>query len=74
MKRTLTTEINKEIGKEVMLCGWIHKLRKLGGISFIVLRDRAGLAQAVIDGSKENGKLEDLTTESVVKITSKVVK
>lgn len=74
MKRTLTGEINKEIGKEVTLCGWIHKLRKLGGISFIVLRDRRGLAQAVIDGSKENEKLSELTTESVVKITGKVVK
>lgn len=74
MKRTLTTEINKEIGKEVTLFGWIHKLRKLGGISFVVLRDRAGFAQAVVDGSKENDKLKDLTTESVVKITGKVVK
>ncbi len=74
MKRTLTTEINKEIGKEVTLSGWIHKLRKLGGISFVVLRDRAGLAQAVIDGSKENDKLKDLTTETVVRITGKVVK
>lgn len=74
MKRTLTTEINKNIGKEVTLSGWIHKLRKLGGISFIVLRDRNGLAQAVIDGTKENEKLTELTTESVVKITGKVVK
>lgn len=73
MKRTLTVEIKNEIGKEVTLNGWIHKLRKLGGISFIVLRDKAGLAQAVIDG-KENDKLKDLTTESVVKITGGVVK
>lgn len=74
MKRTLTTEINKNIGKEVTLSGWIHKLRKLGGISFLVLRDRDGLAQAVIDGSKENEKLAELTTETVIKITGKVVK
>lgn len=74
MKRTLTTEINKEIGKEVTLSGWIHKLRKMGGISFLVLRDRAGFAQAVIDGAKENEKLVELTTESVVRITGKVVK
>lgn len=73
MQRTLTTQINKEIGKEVTLLGWIHKLRKLGGISFVVIRDRSGLAQAVIDGTKENDKLKDLTTESVVKITGKVV-
>ncbi len=74
MKRVLTSEINKHIGEEILLEGWIHKLRKLGGISFIVLRDRAGLAQAVIDGAKENDKLKELTTETVVKITGKVVK
>ncbi len=74
MKRTLTTDINRQIGKEITLYGWIHKLRKLGGISFIVLRDRAGLAQAVIDGARENDKLKELTTETVVKITGKVVK
>ncbi|MEK7447666.1 MAG: aspartate--tRNA(Asn) ligase [Patescibacteria group bacterium] len=74
MKRTLTTGINKNIGKEVTLSGWIHKLRKLGGISFLVLRDREGLAQAVIDGIKENEKLVELTTETVIKITGKVVK
>ncbi|MDO8507786.1 MAG: aspartate--tRNA(Asn) ligase [bacterium] len=74
MKRTLTTQINKEIGKEVTLFGWIHKLRKMGGISFLVLRDRNGLAQAVIDGGEENDKLKELTTETVVKITGKVVK
>jgi len=74
MKRTLSAEIKNEVGKEVVLFGWIHKLRKLGGISFIVLRDREGLAQAVIDGEKENEKLKELTTESVVKIIGKVVK
>lgn len=74
MKRTLSVEIDKNIGKEVMIQGWIHKLRKLGGISFIVLRDREGLVQAVIDGSKENEKLKELTTETVVEIAGKVVK
>ncbi len=74
MQRTLTTEISKNIGKKVTLSGWVHKLRKLGGLSFLVIRDRKGLAQAVIDTSKENVKLKDLTTETVVKITGKVIK
>ncbi|RJO59983.1 aspartate--tRNA(Asn) ligase [candidate division WS5 bacterium] len=74
MKRTLTVDIKNEVGKEITLCGWVHKLRKLGGLSFIVLRDRAGLAQAVVDGSEENNKLKEITTETVVKITGKVVK
>jgi len=74
MKRAMTTEISKNIGKEVTLSGWIHKLRKLGGISFLVLRDRSGIAQAIIDGSTENEKLAELTTETVVKVTGKVVK
>ncbi len=74
MKRVYTTEINKFIGKEVTLQGWIHKLRKLGGISFLVLRDKNGLAQAVIEKASENIKLKDLTTETVITLTGKVVK
>jgi nondiscriminating aspartyl-tRNA synthetase len=74
MKRVFTTEIGNYIGKEVTLLGWIHKLRKLGGISFLALRDKRGLAQAVIEKASENVKLRELTTETVIKLTGKVVK
>jgi aspartyl-tRNA synthetase len=47
LKRTHTTDLVNEslIGKEVILNGWLHSRRDLGGIIFIDLRDRYGLVQ-----------------------------
>ncbi len=73
MERVYSTEISKYIGKEITVKGWVHKLRKLGAISFLVIRDRDGLVQAIIDAGAENDKLKDLTTESVVSVTGSVV-
>lgn len=72
--RTLTNEVAKNIGKKVSVSGWIHKIRKLGGITFLVIRDRAGIIQAVVEKKEANKVLEGLSTESVVEITGKVVK
>ncbi len=38
-----------DVGKEVTLAGWVHLRRDHGGVIFIVLRDRAGLTQVVVD-------------------------
>jgi nondiscriminating aspartyl-tRNA synthetase len=74
MKRTLSSQVAKNVGKEVLVEGWIHKIRKLGGINFLVIRDREGLVQAIVEGEESLEKLKDLTTETVVKLTGKVVK
>ena len=73
MKRIYTSDIAKHIGETITLSGWVHKLRKLGAISFLVIRDKNGLAQAIADAGAENDKLTEITTETVVSITGKVV-
>lgn len=71
--RILVTELPKNIGKSVTVAGWIHKIRKLGGISFVVIRDRTGLAQIVVE-KEAHEMLSELSTESVVSFTGKIKK
>ena len=45
MERILTSELAAYAGERVLLQGWLHRTRRLSRVSFLVLRDRAGLAQ-----------------------------
>lgn len=68
-------EINRElIGQTVTLCGWAHRRRDHGGVIFIDLRDREGMAQIVIDpDTKEAFAIaESVRNEFVLKVTCKV--
>ncbi len=58
----------------VTLCGWSHRRRDHGGVIFIDLRDREGLAQIVCDPDRAEmfARAEDVRNEFVLKITGKV--
>ena len=67
--------VNRElIGQTVTLCGWAHRRRDHGGVIFIDLRDREGMAQIVIDpDTPEAFKLaESVRSEYVLKVVCKV--
>ncbi len=49
MDRTLVADAVKKIGEEVEVSGWVHRVRDLGGVVFIILRDRSGQMQLVTD-------------------------
>ena len=51
MERTLSKEVAQHIGASVMIEGWLHKKRLLGGLSFILVRDRKGVTQVVVEVS-----------------------
>ncbi len=62
-------------GEEVTLAGWVQRVRKMGGMSFIDLRDRYGITQLVIDesSSKElNEQVEKLGREFVIQAKGRV--
>ena len=77
MRTLYCGEINEShIDQSVTLCGWVHNRRDHGGVIFIDLRDREGLAQVVIDpDTPEAFKLaEGARGEFVLRITGVVRK
>ncbi len=63
-------------GKKVTLAGWVQKSRKLGGMTFIDLRDRYGITQLVVEGDAEAELLSaasSLGREFVIQATGEVV-
>ncbi|MDP4090410.1 MAG: aspartate--tRNA(Asn) ligase [Bacillota bacterium] len=65
MERIFVSELAEHIGEVVVLKGWIHKIKDLGKVSFITLRDKSGLVQVVV----ENSKIVDLKLENSVTVT-----
>ena len=65
-----------DAGKTVTLAGWVQKCRKLGGMTFIDLRDRYGITQLVVDataGEELTQTAGSLGREYVIQATGKVV-
>ena len=66
-----------DAGTEVVIMGWVHRRRDLGQLIFIDLRDRAGIAQIVVnkeDHPHIHAKAEQLRSEFVVAIKGQVIK
>ncbi len=64
----------KDVGKKVLLSGWINKKRDHGNLLFIDLRDNYGITQCIIDKENKNFSiLEKMQLETVIKIDGEVV-
>ncbi|WP_416677342.1 aspartate--tRNA ligase [Candidatus Pseudothioglobus sp. Uisw_016] len=76
MRSNFCGELNKtNLNEEVILCGWVNRRRDHGGVIFLDLRDKRGLAQIVINPETASTfKLaESIRNEFVIKVTGKVL-
>jgi nondiscriminating aspartyl-tRNA synthetase len=73
MERILARELAGHIGETVTIEGWLHKKRLLGGLNFITLRDRSGLAQTLVDDKDELEKLRGLQHGTILRLSGTVI-
>ena len=71
--RVLSSDIGAHVGKTVLIKGWLHKKRLLGGLTFINVRDRRGLTQVLIKDKNEVEKLRGLQIGTVLSVEGIVV-
>tara|TARA_B100001559_G_scaffold62977_1_gene50690 strand:- start:840 stop:2609 length:1770 start_codon:yes stop_codon:yes gene_type:complete len=75
MRSHFCGELNESnIDENVTLCGWVHRRRDHGGVIFLDLRDRDGIAQVVYDPDAEEsfGIAEGVRSEFVVLVNGRV--
>ncbi|MCR4374232.1 MAG: OB-fold nucleic acid binding domain-containing protein, partial [Acidobacteria bacterium] len=55
-----------DCGQTVLLQGWVHRVRDLGGVTFFDIRDRHGLTQVVVRADGDTATAAKLRPEGVV--------
>ena len=72
MKRLLASELPQHINESVLVRGWLNNIRAFGKLNFLILRDRSGFTQIVIQDKAELNKISHLQPGSILTITGKV--
>jgi nondiscriminating aspartyl-tRNA synthetase len=75
-QRIHTTEVIAHIGERIQVAGWLHSLRRLGGVTFLIIRDGWGQVQAVAETENEIEPLQaaEVGVESVIKVEGIVIR
>ncbi len=73
MERVLAQSLSQHIGQVVNLRGWLNNIRALGKLNFLILRDRTGFVQVVIEDKEELRKISQLQPGSILHIVGSVV-
>ena len=67
-------ELNiKNVNEKVILAGWVQRIRNLGSMQFVDLRDEKGITQIVISTEELKKQMENINPESVISVTGIVV-
>ena len=72
MERTLAKELLNFTGKTVKVQGWVNTVRSLGKVHFLILRDRSGFLQVVIQDKEEYQKISHLQPGTILSIEGEV--
>jgi len=64
--RTLAQDVPKHLDQDIEVAGWVHRVRELGQVNFVLLRDRSGMVQLVF------GDKIDFTPETVLSVRGRV--
>jgi nondiscriminating aspartyl-tRNA synthetase len=68
ISRVLSADLPAHVGQKVTIAGWLHRRRELKSVTFLVIRDRAGLAQVVLPPDVAR----DLPEETVLEVAGLV--
>ncbi|MFI1193940.1 aspartate--tRNA(Asn) ligase [Micromonospora sp. NPDC020750] len=68
MQRILSTQLPAHAGATVRVAGWVHRRRLLKSVTFLIVRDAAGLTQVVVTDPAVRAAVEALTEETVVEV------
>jgi nondiscriminating aspartyl-tRNA synthetase len=73
MERIWSDALGAHVGRRATLAGWLHRLRQLSNVSFLILRDARGLAQVVVEDAALAERLAALAPETVLRVEGLVV-
>lgn len=71
MKRILASNLAQHLNQQVTLRGWLNNIRPMGKLNFLILRDRSGFAQIVIQDKEEFKKVSHIQPGSILTVTGK---
>jgi nondiscriminating aspartyl-tRNA synthetase len=72
ISRVLAADVPAHIGSQIRVAGWLHRRRQLKSLTFLVIRDRTGLAQVVAATPEQIAAAEALPEETVLAVTGRV--
>jgi nondiscriminating aspartyl-tRNA synthetase len=73
VERIWTIDLPQHAGEQVELAGWLHRLRRLSAVTFLILRDGRGTAQIVLADPATIEQLAALNLESVLRVRGRAV-
>jgi nondiscriminating aspartyl-tRNA synthetase len=75
ISRVLAADLHAHVGEQVTIAGWLHRRRELKSVTFLIVRDRSGLAQAVLSSGpvRPGSSTAGLPEETVVAVTGTAV-